>query len=164
MMRGFKIRRALAADPVPWALLLSADAQRHEVRKYLERGELWLAELRGTVVGEMVLLETRADVWEVMNIAVSAKYRRKGVGFALLKRARTVARRRGAHRLEVGTDSGGFGRLAFYQRFGFRIVAVDLDFFVRRYHRAVRSNGILVRDMLRMTIEFPQRKAATRHN
>ena len=156
MMHDLKIRPASAADSIPWTLLLSADAQRREVQKYLERGELWLAELGGRVVGEMVLLETRADIWEVMNIAVSPRHRRKGIGFALLKRARAIAKRRGAHRLEVGTDPGGFGRLAFYQRFGFRIVSVDLDFFVRRYRRPVRSNGILVRDMLRMVIEFPR--------
>lgn len=153
-MRGLEIRKAISGDAIPWRLLLSADGQRHEVQKYLDRGELWLAELNGKVVGEVVLMETRADVWEVMNIAVDPKLRRKGVGTALLRKARGVAKRRGAHRLEVGTDNGGFHRLAFYQRFGFRIVGVDLDFFVRRYHKVFKKDGIALRDMLRMVIEF----------
>jgi hypothetical protein len=54
----------------------------------------------------------------------------------------------------VGTDNGGFDRLAFYQRFGFRIVDVDIDFFVRRYHKVLKKDGIPLRDMLRMVIEF----------
>ncbi len=153
-MRGLKIRKVGPDEKIPWKLLLSADGQRHEVQKYLDRGELWVAELRGKIIGEMVLMETRADVWEVMNIAVNPKHHRKGVGTALLRKARSMTKRRGAHRLEVGTDNGGFDRLAFYQRFGFRIVDVDLDFFVRRYYKIIRKDGILLRDMLRMIIEF----------
>ncbi len=153
-MRGVKIRKAGPYDDVPWKLLLSADGQRHEVQKYLDRGELWVAEIGGKIVGEVVLMETRSDVWEVMNIAVAPKFRRKGVGTALLRKSRSVTQRRGAYRLEVGTDNGGFDRLAFYQRFGFRIVDVDIDFFVRRYHKVFKKDGIPLRDMLRMVIEF----------
>jgi len=99
-------------------------------------------------------METRVDVWEVMNLAVSRNMKRKGIGTRLLKKARTLARQRGAHRLEVGTGNSGIGQLAFYQRFGFRIVGVDANFFVRRWHKVWKQNGISLRDMVRMEIEF----------
>ena len=148
------IRKARPDELPPWGLLLSADGPKPEIEKYLRRGELWLAACDGATVGAMVLMETRVDVWEIMNLAVLPEAQRKGVGTRLLKKARTVARQRGAHRLEVGTGSGGVGQLAFYQRFGFRIVGVDTDFFVRRWHKVWLQNGIPLRDMVRMEIVF----------
>jgi ribosomal protein S18 acetylase RimI-like enzyme len=146
------IRRARPTEPLPWDLLLSADGPRPEIEKYLARGELWLAECGGDIVGEMVLMETRVDVWEIMNLAVSQSVQRQGIGTRLLKRAKTMAKQRRAHRLEVGTGNGGVGQLAFYQRFGFRIVGIDANFFVRRWHKVWTQNGIPLRDMVRMEI------------
>ncbi|REN20672.1 GNAT family N-acetyltransferase, partial [Mycobacterium tuberculosis] len=80
----------------------------------------------------MVLLETRVGTWEIMNIGVSDELRGRGVGTALLRKASALAAERGANRLEVGTGNSSLRELAFYQRFGFRIVGVDTDFFVRR--------------------------------
>ncbi len=148
------IRRAGPNEAVPWRLLLSADGPRSEIAKYLARGELWLADCGGDIVGEMVLMETRVDVWEIMNLAVSQSVQRTGIGTRLLRKARTIAKQRRALRLEVGTGNGGVGQLAFYQRFGFRIVGVDTDFFVRRWHKVAKQNGMALRDMVRMEIAF----------
>ena len=145
-----KMRGATPDDPTPWALLLAADGPRAEIRKYLSRGELWLAEAAGQVVGQMVLLETRVGTWEIMNIAVSDELRGHGVGTALLRKAKAVAIERGAHLLEVGTGNSSLRELAFYQRFGFRIVGVDVDYFVRRWGKATKQNGIPLRDLVRM--------------
>jgi hypothetical protein len=60
----------------------------------------------------------------------------------------------GARRLEVATDDGGFGRIQFYQRFGFRVSGADADYFVHRFGGKVyRRNGIELRDMIRMAKE-----------
>lgn len=144
------IRQAAPGDAIPWKLLHSADGPRAEIRKYLDRGELWLAEQAGCVVGQMVLMQTRVDTWEIMNIAVDDAQQGQGIGTALLRRAKSLATQRGAHRLEVGTGNSSLRELAFYQRFGFRIVGVDVDFFVRRLGKVTRQNGIGLRDMLRM--------------
>lgn len=146
------VRLATSDDRVPWRLLLSADGPRAEVDKYLSRAELWLAKRDREVVGAMVLLHTRADVWEVVNLAVARALHRRGIGTRLLSKARALARQRGARRLEVGTSSSGIGQLAFYQRFGFRIVGVDPDFFAGRWRTMAKENGIPVRDMVRMAI------------
>jgi N-acetylglutamate synthase-like GNAT family acetyltransferase len=131
-----------------------ADDLRPEIRKYLRRGELWLASHKGKIVACMVLLETRIDVVEIMNIAVIPELRSKGIGTQLLKFARRRAKQLGAHRLEVGTDNGGLNRIQFYQRFGFRIFGADVDYFVHRFGGKVyRRNGIALRDMIRMARE-----------
>jgi ribosomal protein S18 acetylase RimI-like enzyme len=124
------------------------------VEKYLARAELWLAEYDGVVAGAMLLLQTRVDVWEVMNLAVASSLHRRRIGTSLLRKARALARQRGARRLEVGTSSSGIGQLAFYLRFGFRIVGVDNDFFGGRWRTPVKENEIPVRDMVRMAIVF----------
>ncbi len=134
------IRKAKTDETPPWSLLLSADGPKPEIEKYLARGELWLA-----VCG---------DEWEIMNLAVLQSVQRKGIGTRLLNKARTLARQQGAHRLEVGTGNGGAGQLVFYQRFGFRIVGVDVNFFVKRWHKVWKQNGIPLRDMVRMDIAF----------
>src|SRR5258706_12763271 len=99
------IRRAKPDETLPWGLLLSADGPKPEIEKYLARGELWLAECGGDIVGEMVLMETRVDVWEVMNLAVARNVQRKGIGTGLLKRGGTLATQPGGHGLGVGTGN-----------------------------------------------------------
>lgn len=145
-----KIRKLKANEPLPWALLLDADESRKEVMKYLQRGELWLAEINGKIVGEMVLLQTSKEVVEIMNIATDVKMRSKGIGTKLLRRARQRAKVLGAKRLEVGTGNSSFRQLQFYQRFGFRIFGVKPNFFVGRYRRTYKTNGVVLRDMICM--------------
>ena len=154
LTKQVKVRRAKSDDDVPWDLLLSADGPRFEVQKYIDRGEMRLAEFEDNVLGVMVLMPTRCDVLEIMNLAVLRKSQRKGVGTALLKKAKQLASQRGAHFLEVGTGNTGVGQLMFYQRFGFRIVGVDQDFFVRRWKKAWKQDGIELRDMVRLTISL----------
>ncbi len=149
------MRRANPADAPPWKLLFAADGPRAEIEKYLSRGEQWLAEIDGLVVGQMVLMQTRVDIWEVMNIAVSDELHGRGVGTALLRKAKALAAERGAQRLEVGTGNSSLRELAFYQRFGFRIVGVDVGFFERRSKRVQKQDGIVLRDMVRLALELP---------
>jgi GNAT superfamily N-acetyltransferase len=145
-----KIRKANPGEPIPWTLLLDADGPKAEIRKYLSRGELWLAQEDARIVGSMVLLQTRAGAWEIMNLAVCTDLQRTGIGTQLLRKAKALAKQRGAPRLEVGTGNSSIGPLAFYQRFGFRIIGVDVDFFTRRWSRVRRENGIELRDMIRL--------------
>jgi ribosomal-protein-alanine N-acetyltransferase len=79
---------------------------------YLTR-ESWVAELNGVVIGFLVLLPLPPGEAEVLNIAVSPDFQRRGVGRALLNRAspRTL-------HLEV-RESNAAAR-AFYQSLGFQ--------------------------------------------
>ena len=148
-----KIQRATAKSPIPWKLLLDADPSKAEISKYLRRGELWLATANQGIVGAMVLMHTRADILEIMNIAVDPKLQGHGIGTQLLKFSKARAKQLKMKKLHVGTGNSSIGQLVFYQRFGFRISGVDRDFYVPRYGEVYRENGVRLLDMVRMELE-----------
>ena len=54
----------------PMDLLLLADPSEKLVNNYLKRGNCWVAEANNDVIGVYVLLETRLDTVELVNVAV----------------------------------------------------------------------------------------------
>jgi len=148
-----KIYPATAETPIPWKLLLDADPSRAEIRKYVRRGELWLAATNKGIIGAMVLMQTRADILEIMNLAVDPKFQSQGIGTQLLKFSKSRARQLKMKKLHVGTGNSSIGQLVFYQRFGFRIFGVDRDFYVPRYGKVYQDGGVKLLDMVRMELE-----------
>ncbi|MNW16937.1 putative N-acetyltransferase YvbK [compost metagenome] len=51
-------------------------------------------------------------------------------------------------------------QLYLYQKCGFRIVGVDVDFFVRHYEEAIEENGIPCRDMIRLAMDIHHEHAS----
>lgn len=147
-----KIRQRRASEKLPWKLLFEADPSKKEVQAYCERGETWFVEEKGIPVGVMVLMQTRVGVLEIMNIGFLPEFRGRGLGTLLLRKALKRARALRAKKLEVGTGNNSFRQLQFYQRFGFRIVGVDKDFFVGRYPKLYQNGGVVLRDMIRMEL------------
>ncbi|AUO05077.1 GNAT family N-acetyltransferase [Paenibacillus sp. lzh-N1] len=136
----------------PLELLLLADPSRQIVEEYLKRGQCYVAEIEHQIVGVYVLLPTRPETIEVVNIAVAEVMHGKGIGRQLVTHAIETARSQGYKTLEIGTGNSSIGQLALYQKCGFRIVGVDLDFFVRHnYLEEIYENGIQCRDMIRMS-------------
>jgi [ribosomal protein S18]-alanine N-acetyltransferase len=84
-----------------------------------------------------------ADVWHIMNIAVSPERRRMGIGSELLERLFEEAGPEARYTLEVRTSN--HGAIAMYERFGFRRAGHR-----RRYYH---DNG---EDALIMWLEAPQ--------
>ncbi|MFD2333115.1 GNAT family N-acetyltransferase [Cohnella sp. GCM10020058] len=136
----------------PMALLLLADPSEKLVTQYLRRGVCYVARAEeGDALGTYVLLPTRPDTAELVNVAVDERHQGKGIGKALVLHAIETASREGYRTIEVGTGNSGIGQLALYQKCGFRIVGVDVDFFVRHYEEPIVENGIPCRDMIRMS-------------
>jgi ribosomal protein S18 acetylase RimI-like enzyme len=148
------IRKRKPDENYPMELLLLADPSEEIVKEYVSRGECFVAELEKKTVGVYVLLPTRPETVELVNVAVAEKMHGKGIGKQLVMDAIKVARERGYKTIEVGTGNSGVGQLALYQKCGFRIVGVDLDFFIRHYPDEIFENGIQCRDMIRMTQEL----------
>jgi [ribosomal protein S18]-alanine N-acetyltransferase len=71
----------------------------------------------GRLVAYMVC-SRYADVWHIMNIAVSPEHRRVGIGSDLLERLFEEAGPDARYTLEVRTSN--HGAIAMYERFGFR--------------------------------------------
>lgn len=133
-------------------LLLLADPSRDLVDAYLKRGSCLVAEMDdGQIIGVYVLLELTAETVEIVNVAVAEPNQGKGIGKQLVNHAIHHARSLGYVTIEIGTGNSGIGQLALYQKCGFRMTAIDHDFFTRNYPEAIYENGIQCRDMIRLS-------------
>lgn len=146
-----KIRELRPEEQYPLELLLLADPNQKLVEDYIGRGECFVAEEDGSILGEYVLLPTRPETIEIVNIAVAEHCHGKGIGKKLVNDAIKRAKERGYKTIEIGTGNSSVGQLALYQKCGFRIVGIDKDFFIRHYDEEIYENGIQVIDMVRLS-------------
>lgn len=65
---------------------------------------------------------------ELVNVAVLEEQHNRGIGKQLVMDAMGVAKVKGYKTIEIGTGNSGIGQLALYQKCGFRIIGVDMDF------------------------------------
>jgi ribosomal protein S18 acetylase RimI-like enzyme len=137
----------------PIELLLEADPSVEKIKAYLPGSRCFIAILEGKPVGAYVVQRIAPAVYELMSIAVSPEYQRKGIGSKLLKHVIATVQNMGARRLEVGTGTFGY-QLAWYQREGFRVFAIDRDFFLLNYEEPIYENGIQLKDMLRLAVDY----------
>ncbi|MEK3749778.1 GNAT family N-acetyltransferase [Paenibacillus sp. FSL E2-8871] len=148
------IRKLNAEEQPPLHLLLLADPSLSLVEAYLKRGQCFVAEVENCIVGVYVLLQTRPETVELVNIAVDENQQSKGIGKQLVYHAIQNARLLGAKTIEVGTGNSSVGQLALYQKCGFRITGIDRDFFIRHYSEEIVENGIKVVDMIRLMLDI----------
>ncbi|WP_270182559.1 GNAT family N-acetyltransferase [Alkalihalobacillus sp. CinArs1] len=143
-----KIDREL--EDYPFDLLLDADPSIEKVKEYLTHGVCYTARISEKIIGTYVLLHKGSSV-EIMNIAVEESYRGKGIGKRLLKDALAKAKQMGVETVEIGTGNSSIGQLALYQKCGFRIIDIQHGYF-ERYEEEIIENGIVCRDMIRLSI------------
>lgn len=145
------IRKLQPDEAPPMDLLLSADPSRKIIEAYLTRAECFVMENQNQLIGTYILLPTRPETVELVNIAVQENFQNKGIGKQLIRHALERAKEQGFQTLEVGTGNSSIAQLAFYQKRGFRITSVDRDFFTEHYEGELMENGILCRDMIRLS-------------
>ncbi|TVP83285.1 MAG: GNAT family N-acetyltransferase [Alkalicoccus sp.] len=148
------IKELTEEELVPMNLLLLADPSKQIVEEYVKRGRCFTAQESGEVAGVYVLLPTRPGTVELVNIAVLEAYQGQGTGRALVLHAVNEAKKAAFKTLEVGTGNSSIGQLALYQKCGFRIAGVDRDYFVKHYPEPIVENGILCRDMIRLSLDL----------
>ena len=147
-----EIHEVLPAE-APLKLLLEADPSLEKINAYLPRSRCFVAHIEGKVVGTYVVLLIASEVYELMSIAVCSEQRKKGIGSKLLRHAVATVRGFGAQRIEVGTGIFGY-QLAFYQKEGFRVFAVEREFFLMNYEKPIYEKGIQHKDLLRLALDF----------
>ena len=145
------IRKLNIGEKLSMELLLLADPSREIVEEYVNRGECFIAESEQQIIGVYVLLPTRPETVELVNVAVVEEQHGKGIGKQLVMDAIQVAKTKGYKTIEIGTGNSSIGQLALYQKCGFRIVGIDMDFFIKHYSEAIFENGIQCRDMIRLS-------------
>ncbi|CAM5194194.1 Acetyltransferase (GNAT) family protein OS=Ureibacillus acetophenoni OX=614649 GN=SAMN05877842_10698 PE=4 SV=1 [Ureibacillus acetophenoni] len=145
------IRELNNHEKPPMDLLLLADPSIKIVEGYLARGNCYIAEVDHKMIGVYVLLSTRPETVEIVNVAVAEEYQGKGLGKQLVLDAIQKARASGYKTIEIGTGNSSIPQLALYQKCGFRITGIDHDFFVKHYSDEIYENGIQCRDMIRLS-------------
>jgi len=148
------IRRLEEGEQPPMDLLLLADPSEKLVTEYVKRGSCWVAKVSDRIVGVYILMKTRPETVELVNVAVREDVQGNGIGKRLVLHAIETARKDGYLTIEVGTGNSSVHPLRLYQKCGFRIVGVDLDFFVRHYDEPIYENGIQCRDMIRLNLDL----------
>ncbi|KAB2328363.1 GNAT family N-acetyltransferase [Cytobacillus depressus] len=145
------IRKLNIGEKVPMELLLLADPSEDIVEEYIKRGECFVAESEQQLIGVYVLLPTRPETVELVNVAVLEEQHGRGIGTQLVMDAIRVAKTKGYKTIEIGTGNSSIGQLHLYQKCGFRIIGVDMDFFIKHYPEEIFKNGIQCRDMIRLS-------------
>lgn len=148
------IKKLELNEQVPIQLLLEADPSEQLIMDYVHRGQCFVAEIDQQVIGAYVLLEKTLDTIELKNIVIKDEFQGQGLGKKLLVHSIEQARKKGYQALEVGTGNSSIGQLAFYQKCGFRMIGIDLNFFIRHYSEVIIENGIQCRDMILLRKEL----------
>nr|WP_300311848.1 GNAT family N-acetyltransferase [Halomonas sp.] len=144
---------SVSSCDAPLDLLLEADPSLECIKRYLDDSTCWVAWSGEQAVGVYVIQDMGDDIHELMNIAVAPGHQGQGIGAKLLEHAIEFARQQGARRLELGTGTFGY-QLAFYQRAGFRVMAVERDYFLTHYDEPIHEHGIQHKDRLRLAVEY----------
>ena len=118
------IRKIGKNENLPFELFLLADPSRDYILEYVEKGVIFVAEIKQQIFGVYVFLPTSPEISELMNIAVREDHQGLGIGKQLVMDAVKVARKKGYTTLEVGTGNSSIGQLALYQKCGFRMIGV----------------------------------------
>ncbi|MCM3721085.1 GNAT family N-acetyltransferase [Solibacillus isronensis] len=146
-----EIKRLEKQEKVPLELLLLADPSKIIVEDYVAKGECFIAENEEQTIGVYVLLPTRPQTVEIVNVAVAEDHQGKGIGKLLVSHAIRIAKTQGYKTIEIGTANSSIGQLALYQKCGFRIVSVDHNYFIKHYSEEIYENGIQCIDMIRLS-------------
>lgn len=149
-----KIKKITEEDDIPYDLLLLADPSKDLVDEYVNRGSCYIAVKDQEKIGVFVLLPTRPDTVEIVNIAVAPSFQGMGIGKSLVLHAIEKARDLNVKTVELGTGNSSMNQLALYQKCGFRITGVDKDFFIRHYNEEIFENGIQCIDMVRLSMDL----------
>ncbi|KQL58260.1 MULTISPECIES: GNAT family N-acetyltransferase [Bacillaceae] len=148
------IRQLHPNEVVPYDLLLLADPNKEIVDSYIKQGSFYVHEQKGQHIGCYVMIQTRPETIEIVNVAVKEALHGNGYGKALVQHAIETAKQAGYKTVEIGTSNSGIHQIALYQRCGFRLEWIDRGFFLRHYEEAIWENGIQAVDMVRMAIHF----------
>lgn len=143
--------RELSPSEYPWDLLLLADPSREAIDLYIHESVVLALQNKDRIAGVVALNDVGNGVIEIKNIAVDPSFQGQGLGKRLLQEAIDRCRGSGAREVVIGTGNSSLSQLALYQKVGFQIRGIDRDFFTRNYPEPIIENGIVCRDMIRLS-------------
>ncbi|QNE16934.1 GNAT family N-acetyltransferase [Kribbella qitaiheensis] len=136
-----------------------ADDSDSQIDKYLNLGEVLVAEEDGELVGQLQLIASGEQAFELNSMAIVESRRGTGIGRALVAAAIRYCEQRAAVRLLVATAAADTGNLRFYQRQGFRMLRIERDAFTpdTGYAETIIIDGVPLRDRVWLDQPLPAR-------
>ncbi|MCQ4725551.1 GNAT family N-acetyltransferase [Anaerotignum faecicola] len=131
-------------------LLLSADEQESMLRKYMEKGDMFILDDDG-IKGECIVTCEGDGVYEIKNIAVYPQFQRQGYAEKIINYIPTYYR--DCRELYVGTGDSPL-TIPFYEKCGFKRSHIVKDFFTQNYDRPIFENGVQLKDMVYLKKEI----------
>lgn len=142
------IRQLGPHEQAPMELLLLADPSEDLVTQYLKEGICYVLEEEEKMIGVCVLFPHSEKRVEIMNLAVHEEKQGKGYGKQLVNFAIEWAKSKDYNQIDVATANSSVNQLAFYQKCGFRLEAIEKEYFLKHYDNEFFENGIQVRDRI----------------
>ncbi|MFC1463713.1 MAG: GNAT family N-acetyltransferase [Candidatus Brachytrichaceae bacterium NZ_4S206] len=105
------------------ALDPSLNSDLNDIAASYATGVFLVARLAGRLVGTGALLPEGKGVGRIVRMSVARAHRRRGIGARILQVLLDEARARGYHTIVLETTETWDDAIAFYLRYGFRIVA-----------------------------------------
>jgi GNAT superfamily N-acetyltransferase len=140
-------------------LFALADDSPAAVTAYRDLGRVLVAREGPALVGHLQLVDGDGEhEAEVKSLAVREERQGRGIGRMLMARAVDVSREQRRCTLLVATAAADTRALRFYQRTGFRLLAIERDAFTPEAgYPAIDVDGIVLRD--RVWLSFDLRRA-----
>ncbi|MDF9830881.1 GNAT family N-acetyltransferase [Parabacteroides sp. PF5-6] len=127
----------------PYDLLLLADPEKEKVDAYLQESECFVAASKEAIVGVVVVKLLSETSAEIMNIAVSEAFQRRGIARTLLRYiADKWAPAHQVSTLVIRTGTSAPGPFMLYQQEGYDLTEVDYNYFVRHYKEPIIEDGV----------------------
>ena len=147
-------------DALRWSFELAEDSES-ELLSYLHRGRVLVARLdeqpEGRIAGHLLLVDraTPGEA-ELKSMAVHPDLQGRGIGAALVEAARALLTAAGVRVLLVATAAASSANLRFYQRRGFRMLAIERDAFTTAtgYPPGLTVEGIPLRDRVWLDMQL----------
>lgn len=131
-------------------LLLIGDGDESKVYKYINQGQLFLAEQDNvTLAVAMIVPTSNSNIGELKNIAVDFNNQGQGIGSQMIAYILEQVRAQYSVVL-VGTGDADVQNILFYLKNGFRFWGVRKNFF-DSYNKKNFSNGVELQDMVLLT-------------
>ena len=146
MIDDLIIKRHRPGEEIPMGLLLEADPEPEFIKHYVKEGELFIVSRYDNLVGVFVLMGIDFGRVEIKNMAVSMKYRGKGIGRKMLNHIIQYSKDKGHIKIRVCTGNSSIRALQLYQKEGFDIIEVDKGFFARNYAEPIWEGGLICED------------------
>ena len=122
------------------ALLLEADPSVEAVNQYISRAQIFVCTDQHKSVGIAAVVVTDESA-ELKNISVARAYQGRGLAKKMIYAVKAWCALQGATSIIVGTGNSSLSQLALYQKCGFRLSHIEIDYFAL-YPDPIFENGI----------------------